>query len=119
MKKLFFTAAFLLSGCSFLPKSLPPQPAPEFARLYPDKAKPLYLDELILNDDSRQRVIVSLSEVEGVLQLKKLLDANVEESYAFIPQDKKWVEIGSKSLPEIYDSQSSLIPVALDYQKLL
>ena len=73
--------------------------------------------EIVVNNDNKYRTIIYKNEEEGITELRSLVDTSrMEECWIFLPLGKKWVEIGSGSVPETKVDDRFITKVGLDVQ---
>ena len=53
------------------------------------------IDDLVVNNRNRFKTVIYESEAEGILEMRELIArSQIEESWVYLPRQKKWIEIG-------------------------
>ena len=53
------------------------------------------INDLVVNNRNKFKTVIYESEAEGILEMRKLIArSQIEESWVYLPQQKKWIEIG-------------------------
>ncbi len=77
------------------------------------------IDDLVVNNKNKFKTVIYESEAEGISEMKKLLaNSLIEESWAYLPQHKKWFEIGHNEEAEKKIDKSYITKAVLDIQLL-
>ncbi len=77
------------------------------------------IDNLIVNNRNKFKTVIYESEAEGILEMRKLIaNSLMEESWAYLPQQKKWIEIGRNEEAEKKIDKRYITKATLDVQLL-
>ncbi|MCP4265016.1 MAG: hypothetical protein GY777_05480 [Candidatus Brocadiaceae bacterium] len=77
------------------------------------------INELLVNSRNRFKTVIYESEAEGIAEMRKLIaSSQIEESWAYIPQHKKWIEIGLNEEAEKKIDNRYITKAKLDVQLL-
>jgi len=77
------------------------------------------IDELVVNNRNKFKTVIFESEAEGVSEMRKLIASSlIEESWAYLPQRKKWIEIGHNEEAEQKVDKRYITKAKLDVQLL-
>ena len=77
------------------------------------------VDELVVNNRNKFKTVILESEAEGVSDIRKLIaSSQIEESWAYLPHLKKWIEIGQNEEAEIKIDKRYITKAKLDVQLL-
>ncbi|MFC1733381.1 hypothetical protein ACFL6I_24030 [candidate division KSB1 bacterium] len=65
-----------------------------------ERAGNVVLDDLVVNNSDKKRTMIFKDEHKGIKKMRDLVfSSNLEEAWAYLPDKKRWVEIGRNSTP--------------------
>jgi len=77
------------------------------------------IEELVVNNRNKFKTVIFENEVEGVSEMRKLIaSSQIEESWAYLPQREKWIEIGHNEETERKIDKRYITKAKLDVQLL-
>ncbi|MBC8555605.1 MAG: hypothetical protein H8D23_38825 [Candidatus Brocadiales bacterium] len=77
------------------------------------------IDNLVVNNRNKFRTVIHESESEGISEMRKLIASSLmEESWAYIPHQKQWIEIGRNEEAEKEIDKRYITKAKLDVQLL-
>jgi hypothetical protein len=77
------------------------------------------IDELVVNNRNKFKTVIFESEEEGISEMMKLIaNSQIEESWAYLPHKKKWIEIGLNEEAEKRIEKRYITKAKLDVQLL-
>ena len=77
------------------------------------------IDKLVVNNRNKFRTVIYESEAEGIADMRKLItNSQTEESWAFLPNQEKWIEIGYNEEAEKKVDKRYITKAKLDIQLL-
>ena len=77
------------------------------------------IDDLVVNNRNKFKTVVHESEAEGISEMRKLIASSlIEESWAYLPHQKKWIEIGHNEEAEKKIDKHYITKAKLDVQLL-
>ena len=77
------------------------------------------IDELVVNNRNKFKTVIFESEAEGVSEMRKLIaSSQIEESWVYLPQRGKWIEIGHNEEAEKKVDKRYITKAKLDVQLL-
>jgi hypothetical protein len=77
------------------------------------------IDELVVNNRNKFKTVIFESEAEGISEMRKLIaNSQIEESWAYLPHRKKWIEIGYNEEAEKRIDKRYITKAKLDVQLL-
>ncbi len=77
------------------------------------------INELVVNNRNKFKTVIYESETEGILEMRKLIaNSQIEESWVYLPNRKKWIEIGHNEEAEKKIDKRYITKAKLDVQLL-
>ena len=77
------------------------------------------INELVVNNKNQYKTVIYENEEEGILEMRKLIETSqIEESWAYLPRQEKWIEIGYNEESEKKIDESYITKAKLDIQFL-
>lgn len=77
------------------------------------------INKLVVNNKNQYKTIIYENENEGILEMRKLIESSqIEESWAYLPHQEKWIEIGYNEESEKKVNESYITKAKLDIQFL-
>jgi len=77
------------------------------------------IDKLVVNNRNKFKTIIYESEEEGISEMRKLIaSSQTEESWAYLPLQEKWIEIGHNEEAEKKINKRYITKAKLDIQFL-
>jgi len=77
------------------------------------------IDDLVVNNRNKFKTVIHESETEGISEMRKLIASSlIEESWAYLPLQKKWIEIGHNEEAEKKIDKRYITKAELDIQLL-
>ncbi len=77
------------------------------------------INELVVNNKNQYKTVIYENEEEGILEMRKLIETSqIEESWAYLPRQEKWIEIGYNEEPEKKIDENYITKAKLDIQFL-
>jgi len=77
------------------------------------------IDDLVVNNRNKFKTVIHESETEGISEMRKLIASSlIEESWAYLPHQKKWIEIGRNEEAEKKIDKRYITKAELDIQLL-
>jgi len=77
------------------------------------------INELVVNNKNQYKTVIYENENEGILEMRKLIESSqIEESWAYLPHQEKWIEIGYNEESEKKINESYITKAKLDIQFL-
>ena len=77
------------------------------------------IDNLVVNNRNKFKTVIHEGEAEGISEMRKLIaDSLIEESWAYLPRQKKWIEIGHNEEAEKKINKHYITKAKLDVQLL-
>jgi hypothetical protein len=77
------------------------------------------INELVVNNKNQYKTIIYETEEEGISEMRKLIESSqIEESWAYLPHQEKWIEIGYNEEPEKKINENYITKAKLDIQFL-
>ena len=77
------------------------------------------INELVVNNKNEYKTIIYENENEGISEMRKLLESSqIEESWAYLPHQEKWIEIGYNEESEKKINENYITKAKLDIQFL-
>jgi len=77
------------------------------------------IDKLVVNNRNKFKTIIYESEEEGISEMRKLIaSSQTEESWAYLPHQEKWIEIGHNEEAEKKINKRYITKAKLDIQFL-
>ncbi len=77
------------------------------------------INELVVNSKNKFKTVIYESEAEGISEMRKLIaNSQIEESWVYLPHQKKWIEIGHNEEAEKKIDNSYITKAKLDIQLL-
>jgi hypothetical protein len=77
------------------------------------------IDELVVNSRNKFKTVILESEAEGISEMRKLIaNSQMEESWAYLPHQIKWIEIGHNEEAEKKIDKRYITKAKLDVQLL-
>ncbi len=77
------------------------------------------IDKLVVNNRNKFKTVIYESEEEGISEMRKLIaSSQMEESWAYLPHQKKWIEIGHNEEAEKKINKRYITKAKLDVQFL-
>lgn len=77
------------------------------------------IDELVVNNRNTFKTVIHENEEEGISEMRKLIaSSQIEESWAFLPHQEKWIEIGHNEETEKKIDKRYITKAMLDIQLL-
>ncbi len=77
------------------------------------------VDELLVNNRNSFKTVIYKSEEEGISEMRKLISSSqIEESWAYLPHLRKWIEIGHNEEAEKKVDKRYITKTLLDIQLL-
>ena len=76
-------------------------------------------DDLVVNNRNKFKTVIYESEEEGISEMRKLIaSSQIEESWAYLPHQEKWIEIGHNEEAEKKINKRYITKAKLDVQFL-
>ncbi len=77
------------------------------------------INELVVNNKNQFKTVIYENENEGILEMRKLIESSqIEESWAYLPRQEKWIEIGYSEESEKKIDEKYITKAKLDIQFL-
>ena len=77
------------------------------------------INELVVNNKNQYKTVIYENENEGISEMRKLIESSqIEESWAYLPHQEKWIEIGYNEESEKKINESYITKAKLDIQFL-
>ena len=77
------------------------------------------INELVVNNKNQFKTVIYENENEGILEMRKLIESSqIEESWAYLPRQEKWIEIGYSEESEKKIDTKYITKAKLDIQFL-
>lgn len=77
------------------------------------------IDNLVVNSRNKFKTVIYESEEEGISEMRKLIaSSQMEESWAYLPHQEKWIEIGHNEEAEKKINKRYITKAKLDVQLL-
>ncbi len=77
------------------------------------------IDELVVNNRNKYKTVIYENEEEGIAEMRKLIaNSQTEESWVFLPNQEKWIEIGHNEEAEKKIDKRYITKAKLDVQLL-
>lgn len=77
------------------------------------------INELVINNRNKFKTVIYENEEEGISEMRKLIDSSqIEESWAYLPRQEKWIEIGQNEETEKKIGKRYITKSKLDVQFL-
>jgi hypothetical protein len=77
------------------------------------------IDKLVVNNRNKFKTVIYESEEEGISEMRKLIaSSQTEESWAYLPHQEKWIEIGHNEEAEKKINKRYITKAKLDVQFL-
>ncbi len=77
------------------------------------------INELVVNNKNQYKTVIYENENEGILEMRKLIESSqIEESWAYLPRQEKWIEIGYSEESEKKIDEKYITKAKLDIQFL-
>jgi len=77
------------------------------------------IDELVVNNRNKFKTVIYDSEEDGISRMRKLIaSSQMEESWAYLPHQEKWIEIGHNEEAERKINKRYITKAKLDVQFL-
>ncbi len=77
------------------------------------------IDDLVVNSRNKFKTVIHESETVGISEMRKLIASSlIEESWAYLPHQKKWIEIGRNEETEKKIDKRYITKAKLDVQLL-
>ncbi len=77
------------------------------------------INELVVNNKNEYKTVIYKNENEGISEMRKLIESSqIEESWAYLPHQEKWIEIGYNEEPEKKINENYITKAKLDIQFL-
>jgi hypothetical protein len=77
------------------------------------------IDKLVVNNRNKFKTVIYESEEEGISEMRKLIaSSQTEESWAYLPHQEKWIEIGHNEEVEKKINKRYITKAKLDVQFL-
>ena len=77
------------------------------------------INELVVNNKNQYKTVIYENEEEGILEMRKLIETSqIEESWAYLPRQEKWIEIGYSEESEKKIDEKYITKAKLDIQFL-
>ncbi|MGR3303352.1 MAG: hypothetical protein ACUZ8I_12730 [Candidatus Scalindua sp.] len=77
------------------------------------------INELVVNNKNQYKTVIYENENEGISEMRKLIESSqIEESWAYLPHQEKWIEIGYNEEPEKKINENYITKAKLDIQFL-
>ncbi len=77
------------------------------------------INKLVVNNRNKFKTVIYESETEGILEMRKLItNSQIEESWVYLPNRKKWIEIGHNEEAEKKIDKRYITKAKLDVQLL-
>ena len=77
------------------------------------------INELVVNNKNQYKTVIYENENEGISEMRKLIESSqIEESWAFLPHQEKWIEIGHNEETEKKIDKRYITKAKLDVQLL-
>ncbi|MGR3174140.1 MAG: hypothetical protein ACUZ8N_06020 [Candidatus Scalindua sp.] len=77
------------------------------------------INELVVNNKNQYKTVIYEDENEGISEMRKLIESSqIEESWAYLPHQEKWIEIGYDEESEKKINENYITKAKLDIQFL-
>ncbi len=77
------------------------------------------INELVVNNKNQYKTVIYENENEGISEMRKLIESSqIEESWAYLPHQEKWIEIGYNEETEKKINENYITKAKLDIQFL-
>jgi len=77
------------------------------------------INELVVNNKNQYKTVIYENENEGILEMRRLIESSqIEESWAYLPRQEKWIEIGYSEESEKKIDEKYITKAKLDIQFL-
>jgi hypothetical protein len=77
------------------------------------------ISELVVNNKNEYKTVIYENEEKGILEMRKLIESSqIEESWAYLPHQEKWIEIGYNEESEKKVDENYITKAKLDIQLL-